>query len=385
MMPRLLAVLLVTILVSGCGLWSRDTAEPPAPLPRIDAEVSPRVLWSRNTGSGAGKSYLQISPYLGRDRIIVADADGRVSAWGLEDGASLWQTHLRVPVTGGVNGGGQAVLLGTGHGEVIALSPEDGQELWRRMLSSEVMAVSGVEQGLVIARTNDGRLHALDVLTGEPRWLAGRSTPALSLRGAGTPLMLSGRVLSGFDNGRLAMFGLVRGNVIWETALAIPSGRSELERMVDVDGELDLAGGVVYGAAYQGRVAAFGVADGRTLWQRDLSSYRGVTVAGDLLLLTDAFGHVWALDRHNGATLWQQDLLRLRGVTLPVAVDSHVVVGDYEGYLHWLAPEDGALVGRVRTDRNGIMGVPQVRAGVVYVLGRGGNLSAVTLRSRDDA
>ncbi|SEP67055.1 outer membrane protein assembly factor BamB [Ectothiorhodospira magna] len=384
-MARLLAVVMVAALVSGCGLWVKDTAEPPAPLPHIEAVVTPHVLWHRNVGRSGGTSHVQLSPYLTQDRIMVTDAQGRVSAWALEDGANLWRIHLQVPVTSGVNGGDGVVMVGTGHGEVIALDLEAGRELWRRRLSSEVMAVSAVEQGVMVARTNDGRLHALDVLTGEPRWLAGRTTPALSLRGAGMPLMISGRVLAGFDNGRLAMFGLTRGNVIWETALAVPSGRSELERMVDVDGALALAGGVVYGVAYQGRVAALGVADGRTLWQRELSSYRGVTVMGDLLLLTDAFGHVWALDRRNGATLWQQDMLRLRGVTLPVAVGEYVVVGDDEGYLHWLDPEDGTLVGRVRTDRHGIMGVPQVRADVVYVLGRGGNLSAVTLRSQDDS
>ncbi|MCG5493009.1 outer membrane protein assembly factor BamB [Ectothiorhodospira haloalkaliphila] len=374
-----LVMLLAVSLLAGCGLWTRDTAEPPAPLPDFEAEVEPQVLWSRNTGAGSDGQYLQLSPFLGPESVVVVDARGRVSAHALDDGDRLWRVNLNERMTAGVSGGGERIMVGTGKGHAIALSLETGEELWRRTLTSEVKGISRVEQGAVVFRTNDGRLHALDARTGETGWTAGRTTPALSLRGAGRPLMLSGRVAAGFDNGRVLMLGLGRGNVLWEATVSTPSGRSELERMADVDGELAVADGVLYAAGYQGQVMALSLSDGRVLWQRDLSSYRGVSVAGQMLFVTDSEGHVWALDRRNGATLWQQDQLRLRNVTLPVILDQYVVVGDYEGYLHWISPEDGALVGRARGDRQGIMGVPQVRDGVMYTLGRGGRLSAFTL------
>lgn len=378
-----LVVFLAAVLVSGCGLWTRDTSEPPAPLPDFEAELETRALWSRNTGAGSDGHYLQLSPFLGADSVVAVDARGRVSAHDMEGGDRLWRVSLDERITAGVSGGGERVMVGTGKGHAIALSLETGEELWRRTLTSEVKAISRVDQGAVIFRTNDGRLHALDARTGETGWTAGRTTPALSLRGAGTPLMLSGRVAAGFDNGRVVVFGLGRGNALWEAPVSTPSGRSELERMADVDGELAVADGVLYAAGYQGRVMALALSDGRVLWQRDLSSYRGVAVAGQMLFVTDSEGHVWALDRSNGATLWQQDKLRLRDVTTPVILENHVVVGDHEGYLHWISPEDGALVGRARGDRQGIMGVPAVRDGVIYTLGRGGRLNAITLSSED--
>lgn len=378
-LPRGLVVLALAALISGCGLWTRDTRPSPSPLPELEPRVHPQMVWNRDTGRGSGGHYRQLSPHLAGDRVVAAGAGGRVGAWTLEAGERLWETRLEADVTAGVGGGEGRVVVGTGEGRVIALDLEDGQVLWRQRLSSEVMAVSAVDQGGVVVRTNDGQLHALDAETGETAWMAGRTTPALSLRGVAVPVMLPGRVAAGFDDGRVTLFGLTRGNVLWETRAAIPSGRTELDRMADVDGRMAYAGGVLYVAGYQGRVMALSISDGRTLWQRELSSHRGLTLAGDRLLVTDARGRVWALDRTTGGPLWQQDRLQRRGVTVPVVMDGHAVVGDAEGYLHWLSLEDGRLLGRARGDSAGIMGTLRVRDGNLYALGHGGELAVVRL------
>jgi outer membrane protein assembly factor BamB len=372
-----LLVVGLVILLSGCGLFRRDTAEPPAPLPDFEAKLSPSAVWDRNTGSGTGRYYVYLEPMLHEDAIYITDADGQVTAVNLEDGRPRWSTKLDVAVTGGVGGGGGIVAIGTAKGEAIGLDMESGELIWRRQLSSEVMALSTVEQNRVIARTNDGRVHALDATTGEPVWLAGRTTPALSLRGVGQPVMVPGRVIVGFDNGRVISLGLGRGNVLWETVLAMPSGRSELERMVDVDGHIEVRDGRVYAVAYQGRVAALSLSDGRIVWDREFSSYRGLAVADGQVFITDAEDHVWGLDSSGGATLWQQDQLRLRRLTPPVVLGDHVVVGDYQGYLHWISREDGSIVGRVQVDSSGVMARPIVHEGRLYVLGQGGRLVAV--------
>jgi len=375
---RGLLLTFAVLALGGCGLFQRDNTEPPAPLPDYTAEISPSSVWERGAGSGAGRFYVYLVPLLHEDALYVTDAEGRVTALNLEDGRQRWSVNLSLPVTGGVGGGDGLVMVGTAKGEIHALDMESGETLWSRRLSSEVMAISTVAQDRVIARTNDGRVHALNAQTGEPEWLAGRTTPALTLRGVGQPVMTPGRVVVGFDNGRVLSLGLSRGNVLWETAVAIPSGRSELERMVDVDGHIQVIDGRVYAVSYQGRVAAMGLSDGRTFWERNFSSNRGLAVDGDQVFITDAEGHVWALDRSGGGTLWQQDLLRLRDVTAPVVLGDYVVVGDYQGYLHWLSREDGRLVGRVRTDSSGIMSRPIVHEGRLYVLGNGGRVAAVS-------
>lgn len=373
---------ITALLLGGCGLFQRDTTEPPAPLPDYEAALSPSSAWERNTGDGTGRFYVHLEPMLHEDVFYVTDAQGQVTAVNLEDGRQRWSTSLNEAITGGVGGGEGIVTVGTAKGVVIALAMESGELLWRRQLSSEVMALSTVAQGRLVARTNDGRVHALNAETGEPVWLAGRTTPALSLRGVGQPVMVPGRVLVGFDNGRVVSFGLGRGNVLWETVLAQPTGRSELERMVDVDGHIDVVDGRVYAVSYQGRLAAMSVTDGRIVWDREFSSYRGLAVDGDRIFVTDAEDHVWGLDRNGGVGLWQQDQLRLRRLTPPVVWRDYVVVGDYQGYLHWMSREDGSLVGRMQVDSSGLMARPVLHDDRLYVLGQGGRLAAVTLEDR---
>ncbi len=373
----LLLAVLLALLLSGCGLWNRDTSESPAPLPEITATQPMKTLWERNTGGGSGRFYVQLKPFLDGEAIYVAQADGGVSAYALADGAPRWAVRLGEPLTGGVNGGGEIVVVGTANGDAVALLKDSGGELWRTRLSSEVMAFSNASRDLVVARTHDGRLHALDTQTGAVLWVISRTTPPLSLRGVNAPLLLPGRVLAGFDNGRVAMFSVARGQLLWETALAIPSGRTELERMVDVDGWMIATPQAIFAVSYQGRVAALNTNDGRLFWERPFSSYRGLDTAGRELYLTDAFGHLWALDAQNGATLWQQDALRLRRATAPVVWGNYVAVGDYQGYIHLLDREDGSLQGQIRADPRGIEARPVVHEDILYVLGKSGRLSAI--------
>lgn len=378
---RLACVIAGALMLGACGVFQRDTTEPPAPLPEFTPDLRPVTVWERDTGGGTGRFYVHLDPLLDDGMLYVTDARGQVTAVDMDNGRPRWSVDLSVPVTGGMGGGSGIAALGTAKGEVIALHMESGELLWRRQLSSEVMALSAVGQDRLVARTNDGRVHALAAETGEPVWLAGRTTPALSLRGVSRPVIVPGRVVVGFDNGRVVTLGLARGNVLWESVLAAPTGRSELERMVDVDGEIQVADGQVYAVAYQGRIASLSLSDGRTLWDREFSSYRGLAVAEGQIFVTDADDHVWGLDRNGGATLWQQEQLRLRRLTPPVVWRDYVVVGDYEGYLHWLSREDGSLVGRLRVDSSGVMAKPVVHEDRLYVLGKGGRVAAVTLDS----
>lgn len=379
-MMRRVLLAVVVLSLGGCGWFSKDETEPPAVLPNIQAQFSVKTLWSRDTGAGMGRYYLHLRPFLRDGVIYVAGADGRVGAYQTDEGRALWERTIDVPLTGGVGGGDGFVLVGSGDGHVIALRSADGGEAWRRRLSSEVMALSVIDQGIAVARTNDGRLHGIEAATGAVLWQAGRTTPPLSLRGTSMPLAGGGGVIAGFDNGRIVAFALERGNALWEAAAGAPLGRSEIERMTDVDGEMAVAGGVLYAAAYQGNVVAIDLRDGRTIWSRELSSHAGVAVDDDQVYVTDAFSHVWALDRASGGTLWQQDRLRLRGLTAPIVTSRGIVVADFEGYVHWLSPGDGGFIARERAGSAGVTATPLVRGDVVHVLGREGQLTALSAR-----
>ena len=365
--------------LGGCSLFQTDNTEPPAELTEIETRAQIETRWSRDTGAGTDEYYLHLRPFVGEGVIVVADAKGRVSAYEPDKGKQLWAVKLKTPLTGGVSGNDEVVVVGTGRGEVIALRRDNGHEIWRQRVTSEVLAFSEATLGVVVARTNDGKLHAMAAGSGEILWQAGRTTPALSLRGAGRPLIAFGAVIAAVDNGKIAAFSLERGSTLWETPIAAPRGQSELDRMVDLDGEMILLGESLYVSSYQGRVVAINLRDGRILWARDLSSYVGLTVDGSNVYITDDVGAVWALDRFNGATMWRQEKLRLRSVTAPAVVGGLVAVGDFEGYVHWLRTSDGDFVARTRIDNDPIL-VPAVSAGnTAYLLSAEGELAALSV------
>jgi outer membrane protein assembly factor BamB len=381
----LVAVLLFSL--AACGLWTRDTTEPPAPLPDFTAVGSPVTLWSRSIGSGDDRFIWRVQPGISDELLVVADARGRVSALDLASGTPRWESRLRnARIASGVGVGSGIAVVGTMDGYAIAVNLENGDEVWRTRLSSEVLAVSPVAAGIVVARTNDGRLHALDAPSGTVRWTVLRTTPALSLRGVQVPQVLPGRVLAGFDTGRLLMLGANRGNVLWEATVAVPSGRSDLERMIDADGYMPVYRGVIFASSYQGRLAAVTVESGDPIWARDFSSYQGADIHPDseILVITAADSHVWGLDPRNGGDLWQQSGLRLRGVSSPVVVGDQAVVGDYQGYLHWLNAQDGSILARTRAGSGAIVGRPVLRDGVLYVVSGNGQVSAIRARVGND-
>lgn len=384
-MRRVAAVALVTAQLGGCALWDRatglfggdDNVHPPSELPEISQTVGVRVLWRETVGKGVDGEYIKLTPLVLDGTVYVTGADGEVAALDADTGARRWTVELGVPVNAGMNGGEDVVALGTSDGEVIALDPATGRERWRRTLTSEVMAVSREVAETLVVRTNDGWVWALDAVGGEERWSARRAPPALSLRGQSRPEIDLERVVVGFDDGKLAAFSLMEGLKLWQATVAIPEGRSEIERLVDVDGRLRIRDGVVYAAAYHGRVVALGLAGGRALWAREIGSYAGLDVDGVWVYVVDDEDQVWALDRDTGASLWKQAALRYRRLTAPAVLGDYVTVGDFEGWLHWMDVTDGHFVARVQVDDEGLLSPPQAVDGRIYVQGRGGVVAAL--------
>lgn len=353
-------LMFVLLLLSACGWFSTDNTREPTELTSIETTLQVRKVWGRSFGDGVGDAYLRLAPMIVGDKLYIADANGEIGALSLEDGELIWDVSTDVDVSAGVNGDEELLVIGTWDGQVIAVSTEDGSELWRKQLSSEVMALSQVDLGVVVARTNDSRVYGLDVGSGAVRWTTTRKSPLLLLRGESVPVIENGKAVVGFDDGKLAAISMTRGNVIWQATVDAPEGRSELERMVDIDGIIRIDDGIIYVVGFHGRLAAITLSDGSLIWDRELSSYRGLDVDQSRVYVTDEESNIWALDRRNGASLWKQDALKYRKLTAPVVIDDYIIVGDYDGYVHWIAVADGQFVARTRVDSDGIMVKPLV-------------------------
>ncbi len=376
------ACLLLSLVLAACG--TIDETQVPAELTPVETTLEVEIPWSQSIGSGVDERYLKLRPVLVRDTLYAADALGSVSATRVAEGERVWEQSLDVAILAGLKRGAGALFLGTEDGMVIALRQRDGGVLWREQFGAEITALSNPSLGVVVVRTADSELYGLDSRSGEPLWQAGRTTPVLTLRGASEPVADSGRVVVGFDDGNLLALSPTRGDVLWTTTIANPSGTTELERLVDIDGEIKVVDGVIYVAAFHGRVAAVTLSQGHILWSRRLSSHMGVAVDAERVYVTDADGYVWALDRINGATLWKQEKLKNRNVTAPVVIDDYLMVGDFEGYTHWLSKHDGHFVARVQTDGAGILATPLVAGDTAYVLHRSGELAALSIPVTED-
>lgn len=375
----LLAIGMVSIL-SGCAIFSDGSKiNPPTPLEEFEAHVTLDPLWDAKIGRGNGKDYIQIVPAITGQAIFAAEARGRVVSMDRRNGNQIWKTDIGSDITGGVGAGEGLVLVGTNDGEVVVLSASDGSELWRRQLSSEVLAPPQVNSDIVLVQTMDDNLHALSPGSGEPLWVYDNSVPVLTLRGTSRPVLLEDLVIAGFANGKLLALDAKTGQQLWEYRVGIPTGDSELERMVDVDGDLAVADRTVFAASYQGRVAAVDVNSGVIRWDREVSSYLGMSVGGEYLYVANDEGHLMALDRQTSNRVWKQESLAYRQPTTPVALGPLVVVGDAQGYLHLLLSNTGTVVGRTRIDSSGIRSRPVVLGDTIYVMSNKGRLTAYQL------
>lgn len=374
-------VSLLAAFLGGCstvsGWMDRGGGRELPELAPVEDAIPLRARWSRDVGDGVGELHSGLQAALAGDRVYGAGAGGRVGAYDAASGEPVWRVELERPISGGPGVGEGLVVVGTNKGEVFALDVATGERRWQAGVSSEVLAPPAIGAGVVAVRTLDGRLFGLDARTGKRRWIYDSPVPVLSLRGTGEPVIAGELVLNGFDGGRMVALLAGDGRVEWEQQVAVPRGRSELERMVDMDSRPMVVDDAVYVTAFQGRVAALDLLSGKVLWDRDLSSHAGVAVDAAAVYVSDADGFVWALDRFSGNSLWRQTGLEKRRLTAPARVGDYLVVGDEEGLLHWLAVEDGRFVARTRVDDAGIASTPATgRDGRLYVYGNSGEITA---------
>ena len=374
------SVLIVAALaMSACSKDDEIELEP-AKLVDIQTTIDIKKLWSAKLGGDAEFLRVNLQPAGDGNRIYAASRDGNVSAFQPETGKRDWQTELNAELSAGPGVGEGIVAVGTADGYIIVLDAKTGTEQWRADLKGETLAAPVITGDLVIVVTIDNRLHALRALDGNERWVVEQSTPRLTMRGSATPAIAGNSVIAGFDNGRLLAVDLDSGNVIWDSMLAPPSGRSDLERLSDIDGRISIVGQDVYASGYQGRIAAVAVESGQVLWAREISSYVGVAADWTNVYTTNDAGEVIAFFRRNGTESWRQDSLLRREPTLPVAFYTTVAVGDLEGYLHFFSVIDGVPVARLRMGKAAISTSPVVVADRLYVQSDSGHIAAYAVQ-----
>jgi len=315
-------------------------------LPDASGDLDVSVAWRTHLGKGPGVTYTRLRATVDGDRVYAADTQGIVVAVQLSNGDRLWTRYLDQPILGGVTQADDQLFVSLQEGSLLALSAESGEELWRTQLPSEAVAMASVDDDRVFVQTVDGRVTALERDTGAQAWSYEAGMPVLSVRGTGAPLITDRLVITGFATGKLVALDKVLGIPRWDVRLGVPDGRSELERLVDVDGSPVQDGRVVYAAAYHGKLASVSEM-GEVIWQEEGSSYTSPELALGTVYLTLDDDTIQSYDAQSGAQGWRQSAFQGRGLGQVVASDRYLAVGDEEGYVHFINQIDGDVAGRI--------------------------------------
>lgn len=374
-----IGLLLALLALGACSLFSDDESEQPAELQRFDQEIDLRQVWSESVGDGQGRHYNRLAPAIDGSMIFAASADGTVVALDKVSGDVLWRQRTGEEITGGVGAAGGMVVFGTRDAQVIALSQTDGERLWATAVSSEVLAAPQTDGRVVAAQSVDGRLTALNASDGVQRWVYDSTVPALSLRGTSKPLISGNTVVAGFASGIVAAIDATNGLLIWEERVAVPQGRYDIDRIIDIDGDPVLSGQTVFVSSFQGNLLGLDLASGRIVWGMPGSSYNSLALGLGNIYWVNNFSHVLAIQNNTERTVWENEDLRLRRVNSPVTINNYVAVADFEGYLHLMSQIDGRIISRVRVDRSGVRANILSEGDTLYVYGNSGRLVALRL------
>lgn len=388
-MKKITLAVLALFAMSLTGCSSSDDEEELV-LPQINNQFETQVVWQEDVGDGVEHYFSRLHPAVYKEAVYAASREGIVEAFSLQNGDTLWQTDVRkdtsfwpwsdddsAKLAGGILQAYGKLFIGSEHGEVIALDRETGEVVWRQNVAGEALSTPAAGEGLIFINLGSGKLVALHPDTGEQRWLYEQEVPALTLRGLSSPTVANGGVLIGEESGKLGVLIADSGFAAWQAEIATPKGASEFERLVDVDTQPIVSGGVVYALAYNGNLAAVDIRSGNVMWKREYSSYRDFTIAGSNIYLVDSQGVIYSVDKSSGTEQWSQNDLRGWYVTGPAVMGDYLAVGNQEGYLYWIDQATGQIAAAHEFDSSGFYVKPIVADDKLIVVTRDGEVSAV--------
>ena len=374
---RVAGLIAATVLLSSCGLFGdKDVELEPKKLVKIQNTLKIKRLWSSKIGGASEFLLVGLRPASDGSSIYAASRDGKVVAIDPDSGKKRWKSDLEIELSAGPAASEDVVVVASKDGFVILLDAKSGAERWRTYIGGETLARPLIKDDAVVVQSIDNRLRALSIYDGKQRWEVEQSMPLLTVRGASSPLLIGSRVVAGFDNGRLLAVNAGTGDIEWDSMLSLPTGRSDLDRLSDIDGSIAVVGQDIFAGGYHGRIASIASESGQVLWSREISTHVGVAADWNSVYTARDDGEVIALARNNGADTWRNDDLLRRDPTLPVPFHTTVVVGDFEGYLHFFSSIDGDPVARLRFGRKAITSQPLVVANRLYVQSDDGTLAA---------
>lgn len=381
-MFKQLTIASLTLLLVGCSsfnFFDKDNTPDPKPLKDFTPEIKPQLLWSARTGSGAGDEHLKLGMALDERSIYATNANGVVTAVDKANGQQRWQANTKLDLTTAPGTGDGIVVAGSLYGDIVALNSQNGAMAWKTHIPGEVLAAPAIQHGIVVVKAVDGHVIALATSDGHELWSYQEAEPSLILRGSSSPVIKDGNVFIGYANGNLSKLSLRSGEADWTQTISVAEGGFAIQRMIDIDADPVIYDHHIYAATYQGHIAALNWSTGEILWSHEISSYTGMAASMNAIYVTDAQSRVWGFNAATGDVNWRQDDLQYRVISAPALMGHYVMIGDGQGYLHWLNASNGRIAAREHPGSN-ISANPLVENNTAYILTNNGHLYAYQLR-----
>lgn len=360
---RILFIFTLSLSLGACSTMSslkfwgdeEDEEEGPAELISITESVNLDSEWNKKFGTD--NNFGRLVPAFSNDTIVHVSSNGYLAAIDSNSGSDLWTKQTEDLVSGAVTIGFKKIFYGTLDGDLIALDFKDGTEIWRSKVTSEILSPPVTNGSVVAAQTSDGKITGFNIKNGDQEWVHQNTIPKLTLRGTATPILAKGFIFTGFANGKVSMIYPDSGAIRLEIPVTINEGKSELERVVDIDGKSVVSNDILVSASYQGNITAIDLQQGQIAWQEKISSIHDLVSVRSRIIAIDEKDSIKGFGLSSGAILWQQDGLKLRSISSPAALGSNFAVGDFEGYVHILNSKNGSFVGRKKVSNRPILEV----------------------------
>lgn len=370
-----LPVYLTILFLVACGSKNEDTK--PNDLSKIDEIGSFKVLWKKSLNSSEDAFGYKLIPAENKGNLYVASQSGQVQSLNAKTGAVNWAVDLESEISAGPGVGDTLLVVGGPEGKVIAMDIDSGTVLWENSVTSEVLSPPVIDRNKVVVRTQDGRIYGFSIQNGQRDWIFDTNIPNLTLRGNSTPIAKGGRVYIGFDNGKVAALNILDGSVLWQQNVINSQGKTEIDRIADIDGDIDVVATDLYLSSAADKTLSVATESGRVLWSQNIGSVTGVTVSRRSLYLTDNQSIIHELNRMDGSRGWTQDQLLNRNLTKPSYYLGDLLVGDFEGFVHVINGVSGEVINRVKTGGEQLYHAPLVVGDIFYTYNYDGQITAI--------
>lgn len=368
------ALTVLTLALAGCaGKTNKVPEVKPNPLPKLTQAKTLIPVFSTSVASTDAADPLRLRLDADNDVVFAIDPKGEVSAF--KGKQRLWQKKVsKDNLSSGVEAAEGLVVVGNQKGQLFALDQQTGEQKWTAQLTGALLAPSLIHAGRVISVSNDGTVYAHEIATGAQVWTYDLPNVQFSLRGMAAPVALDARnVLIASSNAYIYALDALSGVPKLQRRVAVSDGRSDIQRLVDIDGEPVVAGQFVVTTSYQGQVTVLDLASQQVVWSEDASSIQRPEVVGNGVFVAQTDGKIKAFEITSGQPLWENDQLLNRKLSNPVMLGTDLVVGDLDGVLHLIDPRTGQITGRSKT--SGEVRSLRVIDNQLYVSTRKGALS----------